>query len=624
MGSELAETIVQALTEAPMLVSLSDATGTILDAHGAWIEILGWKPSEVVGRNVLSLCDEQDRAAVAAALAEVGRGTRVSHFDMRMLHRDGSSRVIAWSGPGLAVNDRLVGFGIDVTAERSTRMAAMRTQERLAAILDTVPDYILWADRDAVVTYTNRTYPGITPAQVVGTRLYNWSAPADRDRYEAAYGRVMGGGPPESMVLVGAGESGPSWYELRIGPIVDDDEVVGGVVVGRDISREKRAEEHERQKSRLETAGLLTAQVAHDVNNLLSLVLLGLEDVQSSIAAGETDQASAAVAELLEAMTNSHDVTRQLLGPRRSPTDAGPRDLAAMVRNSRPLLTQALGPGVSLRLDVPDEPLEVNLDPVELQRILVNLATNARRAIDGGGHVLCRVRPGTTSDPILRDGSRPIAVLHFEDDGRGMTWDVQSRAFEPFFTSGSHRGTGLGLASIYRIVHASGGDTALESRVGEGTKVLLYLSRSLPKPAVAAAPTLARSMSETAVPNATVLVVDDETSIRSLVSRYMSRLGYRVLEGNGVADAVRVSQAHPGRVDLVICDVHLMDGDGFGLIDQLRERDPAIDVVFISGFLAADDRVRANDALILEKPFTRTELADIVRALLDARTARAD
>ncbi len=611
------DSIASALSDAPLLVAASDLAGTLADARGAWPEILGWSCPEVVGKSFIDLCHPDDRAAALEAFGRVATGYVVPRAEFRMLHRRGSSRHIAWFGPGKVVDGRVVGIGIDVTSERVAREAEREARERLASVMETVPDYITCVDREGVVTFINRTYPGVATSQVVGTNLINWLAPADRDRFAASLARIVAGGAPEAMVAVGSGESGPTWYESRLGPLVEDGKIVGVIIVGRDISRERRAEEQERQRSRLELAGLMTAQVAHDINNLLSLVVLGVEGARAAVAEGDALQARSFLNEVLSAMDRSRSVTQELLRPNVSPH--GPLDLVAAVRETRSIVSQALGPAITLALDLPDAPLMVELATADVPRILMNLATNSRRALPEGGRVVCRVRPGSPDDPILRNGRAPAAALVFEDNGHGMPWEVQSRAFEPFFTFGPHQGTGLGLASIYRIVQGVGGEASLRSAMGRGTTVTLHLppptSNALPAPARPPEPPTHAAGSET------VLVADDEPAIRSFVSRYLSRLGYRVLEATGMEDAVRVAGAHPSNVDLLVTDVHMPDGSGFHLAELLSAKYRGLKRVFITGYLAPEDQRRSAGAPILEKPFAQTQLAKVVRALLDGRGA---
>lgn len=615
-GERSFSAIVAALEHSPLLIGILDLDGKYVDIRGAWSELLGLTREDVIGRRPVDLCHPDDRARLTQTVSLAYEHGTERRAEFRFLHKDGSIRWIEWCGAGAPLEGRLVGIGMDRTAERLAQRAERQAHERLEALLATVPDYITWVDREGVITYINRTYPGVTTGQVVGTRLSNWLAPGDRAAYEASIARICAGGPSETLVVLGSGESGPTWYESRLGPLVESGAVVGVVIAGRDVTEDRRARLKDEERSRLETVGLLAAGIAHEFNNIMTLVLMSAE------AAREAPQIdpdfTQHLDEILAAVDRSKSVTGHLLAlSRGKPSLAASTELRAALHDAQALIRATLGVGIAVLVEV-DEELHVNLGWGPLQQILINLATNARRALRRGGRVILRARPGSVEDPILRSGRPPAAVLSFEDNGAGMPPEVQGRAFEPFFTSGSHGGTGLGLAMVYGMVQAAGGEVTLESHEGRGTTFTIYLAGPVGSVAAKRAPPPHPSAG-----NETVLVVDDEHVIRSLSARYLSRLGYVVLEASSVADALSVARAHPGRIDLLVTDLNMVDGSGFELEGSLAREYAGLSCIFITGYVASEDEPRAGSGTVLRKPFAMNKLAQVVRSELDARRARA-
>jgi PAS domain S-box-containing protein len=509
----------------------------------------------------------------------------------------------------------VVALAIEITPRREARDAENAARATLRSVLETVPDYITQVDREGVVTFINRTYPGVTPEQVVGTRLTNWIAPIDRARYASTLERVLSTGQPERVLVVGTGENRQTWYESFIAPIKSGAAIVGATLVGRDVSEQQRAELERRRRSRLETLGQLAAAVAHDFNNILGVIRAISEDVAGSVAAGDLSQVPDDMQEILAATARSSELTGQLLDlGRLDNRSTASTEVCAALRQAQRLVVSALGQRIAFSIDTPAGELWARLDPLGLQQILINLATNARQALTRGGSVRCSVRAGAASDPILKNGLRPAAVLSFADDGPGIPRDLQERIFEPFFTVGDHDGTGLGLATVHEIVLEVGGEIALASTPGEGTTFTIYLGAARSREIRAS-----EASGETYAGTETVLLVEDERALRTTMARYLSRLGYTTLEGESVTDALDVARAHPGAVDVLVADLGLPDGTGVDVAGPLSERYPDLRVLYMTGYISDSERSLVGSAPTLRKPFSRVEFAREVRAQLDLR-----
>ncbi len=408
------------------------------------------------------------------------------------------------------------------------------------------------------------------------------------------------------------------------GYVLRDDEgrpvrMIGALM---DISERRQLEAQFRQSQKLEAVGQLAGGVAHDFNNILTAIqghasLLLAEGQQ-------TADATDSIRQILEAAERAAGLTRQLLAFSRKQvlqtTDVDINDVVAgMVR----LLQRILGEDIALQIRPAASPAIVRADVSMLEQVILNLAVNARDAMPDGGHLTL-----TTTVERIDDGAVPehadarpglFVCLSTTDSGCGIPIDVLPHIFEPFFTTkGVERGTGLGLATVYGIVKQHGGWVTLRSVVGEGTTFDVYL------PAVAE-PAKARPASGVRRSEArgreTVLIVEDEASVRRLARLILQRRGYTVLEAESGPAALAVWQAHLGRIDLVLTDMVMPGGvSGLHLASTLLEARPDLRVIVTSGYsvdLAGKDLAHTDGVSLLRKPYSSDGLADAVRASLD-------
>lgn len=365
-----------------------------------------------------------------------------------------------------------------------------------------------------------------------------------------------------------------------------------------DVTERERVEEQVLRAQRLEALGHLTGAVAHDFNNVLTALITPLD-----LALQELQPAHPVRMELLEARATAEravSFSRQLLSfSRRRVHRRRPVELAAVVNAMQPMVARLAPPGVRLLRQGGDDGAVVEIDPAYLEQVLMNLVVNATEAVGEEGTII--LRTGT-----LDRGGRGWAFLDVEDDGPGIEPDVRARLFEPFFTTKS-RGTGLGLATVHGVVAQAAGEVEVESRPGAGScfRVLLPLSD---RPAEV--DEAARAGGPEAKPAAgrgeVVLLVEDEASVRRVTARALTRYGYRVVEAEDAAAALRHMGSEPG-VRLVLSDVGLPDMNGVALAQRLRALRPDVPVVFTSGH--SDDTVMERlstdrTARFLEKPYS--------------------
>jgi len=388
-----------------------------------------------------------------------------------------------------------------------------------------------------------------------------------------------------------------------------------------DVEDERRAAEHLRQAQRLEAVGSLAGGVAHEVNNMMTAVI-GFGGLVLKALPEQHPQRSD-VNEMVKAATRAAGVTRQLLAfTRQQMLQLSVLDLNAVVRNVSRMLGSLLGADIELVTHLDPEVGRVRADAGQLEQVIINLALNARHAMQSGG----RLRLETSSVVLdrgylvrhpgidIKEGS--YVALSVSDTGTGMDPTTRSRAFEPFFTTKPvGQGTGLGLSTAYGIIKHSNGYIWLYSEPGHGTTVKVYLP-TVTDPAD-------RPVGSVEAPRGrgeAILVVEDEDAVRLLARRSLESAGYEVMEAVDGKDGLDVMLASDSRVALVLCDVILPELSGHEFGRRLGTIRPNVPVLYMSGYPGLEVVERgliARDAPFIEKPFTPEGLASAVRRLLD-------
>ena len=380
-----------------------------------------------------------------------------------------------------------------------------------------------------------------------------------------------------------------------------------------DITERVRLERELRLTHKMEAIGRLAGGIAHDFNNVL-LAVRGYGELALERLARNDPRAADDVREILEAADHAEELTRQLLSFSKN-QDSNPvvLDLRDVVQDTTKLLGRVIGEDVALTTTLFETPVLIEADRVGLQRVLTNLAVNARDAMPDGG---------TLAIDVLEDPNEPgRALLRVSDTGIGMDCDTLARAFEPFFTTKGEHGTGVGLATVHGIVSAAGGRIEVKSEPGEGTKfeISLPLAQRVPTHQPA-------EPSASAVDPAVILLVEDDDAVRGVVARMLTRHGHTVLQADGSeAAASLAARPHP-RVELLLADVVLRGPNGRDAAKRVRELLPDTPVLFMSGY-TEDIAVRhvelAAGMAFIEKPFSGDELALRVSQLLKSGSARA-
>jgi len=390
-----------------------------------------------------------------------------------------------------------------------------------------------------------------------------------------------------------------------------------------EIAERERIEDALRQSQKMEAVGQLTGGLAHDFNNLLTGIAGSLELLQTRVTQGRLNDIDRFVNAAQAAAKRASALTHRLLAfSRRQTLDPKSTDVNRLVSNMEDLIRRTVGPQVDVEFIAASKLWNTLVDPNQLENALLNLCINGRDAMPGSGHLIIETNNRLLEVEAAKErelSPGQYVTLSVSDTGTGMTPEVIRRAFDPFFTTKPMgEGTGLGLSMIYGFARQSGGQVRIDSEPGRGSLVCLYLPRYVGEAEGAdTLPDLTRA--PRAQSGETVLIVDDEPTVRMLVTEVLEDLGYTALEAADGAAGLRVLQSD-ARVDLLVTDVGLPGGlNGRQVADAGRALRPNLKILFITGF--AENAVVGNGQLdqgmqILTKPFALESLASLIKDMI--------
>jgi PAS domain S-box-containing protein len=509
-------------------------------------------------------------------------------------------------------------------------MAIPNSFDILQAVIEATPDAIFVKDLDGRYVLVNEAFArfiGKSHADIVGRNDFELYPEADARAFVEADRQVLATGRPQAFEGVATGHSGqPQTYLVSKGVYRDKDGRSLGVYgISHDITELREAHETlERTQEalfhsqKMEAVGQLTGGLAHDFNNILAIILGNVELLQAYLPKDPyTDEIIDAV---LRATLHGKDLTGHLLAfSRRRLLNPQPVDVNVVVASIVRLLGRTLGATIRVTTSTSTDAGMAYADPAALEAAMLNVALNARDAMPDGGSLSIHTSTiEVTAAPETQDDLAPGLYLRlaFEDTGSGIPPEVVSRVFEPFFTTkGGGRGTGLGLSMVYGFARQSGGTVKIESEMGRGTTVSLFLPLAGDEHI---ADTLAATPVTPAAEPRTILVVEDEGDVRTIVRRQLESLGHRVLVAEGATEGLLLIQG-PGAPDVLLTDVVLTTGmNGIELAEAARAARPGLPVIFMSGYTAVaavQERIRETGAPLLSKPFSTPQLERAVNAV---------
>lgn len=509
---------------------------------------------------------------------------------------------------------------------QAVRKQIVKREELFRLITESAADMIAVVGADGRRLYNSPSYErilGYTSEELAGTPISDQIHPDDRDKVFKAANEALSSGLGRSLEYRMRHKDG-SWriLESRASTIVNKGEVEKLVIVNRDITDRKHLEDQFRQAQKMEAVGRLSGGVAHDFNNLLG-VIIGYGEIVQESTEPESPQRNC-IDEILKAGHRGASLTRQLLAfSRQQVLDPRVLDLNSVVKEMEKMLKRLIGEDIQLKTILDPKLGQLKADQGQIEQVVMNLAVNARDAMPQGGELRLKTENLYMDEEFVSRYPYPVltgdyVLLTVTDNGMGMDATTKARVFEPFFTTKEKgKGTGLGLSLVYGVVKQSGGYIDVLSELGQGTTFKIYL----PKVELSSDP----SEKSIGVPSRspaveTVLLVEDEVSLRKLTRHVLELSGYRVLEAESGKDALETVHGCNKTIDLLLTDIVMPKMSGLALAKEILLILPTIRVVYMSGYTG--QAVGQNDTLdpgafFLPKPFTKEALLQKLRDALD-------
>ena len=620
----------------PVALYSVDLEGNVLTWNSSAEKIFGWRAEEVVGKP-LPIVPARKQEEFRMLRKEVLEKGGFFGKELLRLKKGGEEIPVSLSAAPVR-NDRgeivgIMGAAEDITERKESESRLKESEARFRSIVENAPEPI-FIQTDMRFAYLNPKAIKLFGAEdgraLLGTPVMQRFHPDFHEQVKARVKTLNEDRKPvkelfEQKYLRMDGSS--VWVETTGQPIVYHGEN-GALVFVRDISARKAAEKERKrlesqliQAQKMESVGRLAGGVAHDYNNMLS-VIIGYAELAMDQTPPE-DSVYDDLREILEAARRSADITRQLLAfARRQTIDPKTIDLNATVESTLKMLRRLIGEDIDLSWRPGSGLWPVHMDPSQLDQILANLCVNARDAIAGVGVIVIETDNVRFDEEYCAGHAGFVpgeyVLLAVSDDGCGMDQETLDHVFEPFFTTkGAGRGTGLGLATVYGVVKQNEGFVNVYSEPEKGTVFRIYLRRHVGE----AEEAHERDAEEIPVGRGeTVLVVEDESSILKLAKAILEKLGYAVLDAATPGRALALAEAHAGDVHLLLTDVVMPEMNGRELAQKLRALHPAMKVLYMSGYTAnviAHRGVLDEGVSFVQKPFSNRDLAVKVRGALD-------
>jgi PAS domain S-box-containing protein len=630
--------------------SAPDAIITIgLDRAIEWVNnaaerVFGYAASELLdGKIDVLLEPDGDTAQAFVELRDASRAIEITarrkdgergHFDVSLGRWQADERVFVTT------------IWRDVTERMAAEVALRDSEGRQRALLEALPQLVWTCDPEGNCDYFNPQWQAYTGAPLRAHLGHGWHEVIhvdDRDGFAKSWSRALGGGAVfDADVRLRHAEGSHRWFKMRSIPVRSAEGVITrwfgtatditdhvearealrrsnedleGLVVERTREREVALNQlHEAQK--METIGQLTGGVAHDFNNLLAVILGSLSLLKKVLP--EDPRTSRLLEGALQGAERGATLTKRLLAfARRQELKLEAVELQSLIPDMMDFLRQSIGPGVIVDIDILPDVAPVKIDANQLELALMNLAVNARDAMPGGGTltIICRNETSQHGEALRKLPAGDYVRISVADTGKGMNEATLSKAMEPFFTTkGVGKGTGLGLSMVQGLTAQSGGAMTIESKIGEGTLVNLWLPRARSEDKVRPSAGQLPSPQDVASRQLRILLVDDDSLVRMNTSYLLMDLGHSVMEASSGAHALELLDSDAG-FDVLITDYAMPGMTGLDLATQVKSARPKLPIVLATGYAELPP-----DMLIdfprLNKPYSQEQLAEILAASL--------
>jgi PAS domain S-box-containing protein len=601
--------------------------GIVTNWNAGAERMLGFSRSEMIGKPIATVTHPSHRDEAFENQARLKRGDSVVRRESMRVRKDGKTIHVALTVSPIKDQDgRITGSSAilrDITGRKLMEDAVRRSEASYRSFVENAPFGILRTTLDGQILQANPALVAMlgysSEEEVLGLRMTAdvFRHPAAREE-ATAWCREQDS--VQGMELEWKHKDGRPFTIRCAAHVVRDSkgnlEFLESFV--EDISERRAMELQLRQGQKMEAIGRLAGGIAHDFNNLLG-VIIGYSDLLSE-QVGASGPLHNPVEQIRKAGDRASALTRQLLAfSRQQVLETKVLNLNTIVAEMAKMLPRLLGEDIELQTSLDPAMGQVRADQGQIEQVIMNLAVNARDAMPGGGQLL--IQTGKTyldEDYALRHPPTipgEYVILVVRDTGLGMDDQTQAHIFEPFFTTKEQgRGTGLGLATVYGFVKQSGGYVWVHSEPGVGSTFTIYLPLAHeavpPTHAIDVVTTLARGAE-------TILLVEDEESLRTLTRNLLEESGYTVLEASGGSEAVSLSKQHRGPIHLLLTDVVMPGMNGRAVAESVTALRPEIRVAYMSGYTGfSNSSLRDLDAIVIPKPFTRSVLLHKLREVL--------
>ncbi|MDR3403503.1 MAG: PAS domain S-box protein [Chthoniobacter sp.] len=613
-------------------VELYDMDGRVRFWNEAATRMFGWEIDEAIGKTLDQLIHTREEAESFLQLLHQlsGTGKPLGPLEYHFQRRDGSEGwclSTIFEIPGFDGVPMFVCMDVDITERKQAETAMRQSEERFRQVVENIQEVFWMLDaKDGRLLYISPGYEKIwgRSSEALYQSPDGWfDAIHPDDRERVPHRSTLGAEQFDEEYRIIRPDGSVRWIHDRAFPIRDGHGHVYRLAgVAEDVTERRQIEERLRQSQKMEAIGQLAGGVAHDFNNILAAVMMEVElaATAKNLPADTREglQVIGAAADKAAALTRQLLLfsRRQVMQPRRL-------DINGVVTTLAKMLQRILGEDVKVQLRLHPSPLVAHADAGMLDQVIMNLAVNARDAMPAGGRLIIETSERHITEDELRASPDASAGQHVclsvSDTGMGMTEDVKAHLFEPFFTTKQPgKGTGLGLATIFGIVKQHRGWIRVYSEIARGTTFRIFL------PACDAGHELTSEAALTASPRGgheTILLVEDEASVREVTKRMLERHGYKVMEAVSGTEALRVWGEHGDRIQLLFTDLVMPGGiGGRELAEQLRFIQPHLKIVFTSGYSAelAGGAIRLQEGInFIQKPSSLNEILDTIRKCLD-------
>ncbi len=620
-------TVVDTINEG---IVISSTDNRIVFVNPSLCQLVGAEAEDLMGEDLFTYVDASYHERLREGIARRQAGL-ADAYELGIRRTDGAEVRVLISVAPLQEGEEFRGSVAVLTdiTERTRMEAALRERElRFRAFVENATDLISTLDAEGRMGYQSPPVArmlGYRPEELEGSSVFEYVHPDDLESAREAWGRTLDRpGRPQQVAAFRFRHHDGSWRVLTatLTNLLQDPAVEAILSNAQDVTDRYSLERQLQQAQRLEAVGRLASGIAHDFNNLLTVIRSQADLILLDLEEGDT---LAGEMELIQsAADRAAQLTSQLLSfSREQVLQPEVVSLCEVVRDTAALLDRVIGEDVRVVIDAPGDLPAVRVDPGQLEQVVLNLGVNARDAMPEGGILRLSTRkevldPQTARKLGLEDlAAGTYTVLEVADTGSGMDEETLARAFEPFFTTKQRgKGTGLGLAMAYGFVKQSRGSIQVESRPGVGTTFILWFPSVAEEPSPRSAP--ARPTASRHAETGTLLLVEDDDSVRRAIERTLSRAGFDVL-------AVPNAEAARGILDqredlfLLLTDLVLPGGSGWTLVDHARKTRPDLPVMVMSGYAEVtpgDSRDLPADIPFIQKPFAMDRLVEAVRGLL--------